>query len=89
MSGTREITDRVFNACGIHPKNLIEYTSTQVIKESVEAGLGITVLSKCAIRKELICNTLQVIPFSNSPVKRQFSIVFYYPFNYRNVVECS
>lgn len=74
-SGTREITDHVFKAFGIRPKNMIEYSSTQVIKESVEAGLGITLLSKWSIRKELICNTLQIIPFSDSPIKRQFSIV--------------
>lgn len=74
-SGTREITDYVFQAYGIHPNTLIEYSSTQVIKESVEAGLGITILSKWSIRKELACNTLQVVAFSDSPIKRQFSIV--------------
>ncbi|WDL99128.1 LysR family transcriptional regulator [Alicyclobacillus sp. ALC3] len=74
-SGTREITDHVFEAYGIHPTNLIEYSSTQVIKESVEAELGITILSKWSIRKELTCNTLQVVSFSDSPITRQFSIV--------------
>ncbi|MCL6443574.1 MAG: LysR family transcriptional regulator [Alicyclobacillus sp.] len=74
-SGTREITDHVFKTYGIHPKTIVEYSSTQVIKESVEAGLGVTVLSKWVIRKELMWNTLREIPFTDSPIERQFSIV--------------
>ena len=74
-SGTREITDYVFRTYGIQPKTMIEYSSTQVIKESVEAGLGITILSKWAIRKELMCSTLRIVPLSDSPIRRQFSIV--------------
>lgn len=74
-SGTREITDYVFQLYGIQPKTLIEYSSTQVIKESVEAGLGITLLSMYSIRKELHCRTLQVVPFSDSPIQRKFSLV--------------
>ncbi|EPZ48311.1 MULTISPECIES: LysR family transcriptional regulator [Alicyclobacillus] len=74
-SGTREVTDRVFQEFGIHPRAMIEYGSTQVIKESVEAGLGITLLSTWAIRKELTCQTLKAIPFAERPITRQFSMV--------------
>lgn len=74
-SGTREITDRVFSAYNIHPANVMEFGSTQVIKESVEAGLGITILSKWVIRKELLLGTLCEIPLAPPPIRRQFSIV--------------
>ncbi|UOF91199.1 LysR family transcriptional regulator [Fodinisporobacter ferrooxydans] len=74
-SGTREITDHVLKTYGIHPKTMVEYSSTQVIKESVEAGLGVALLSKWVIRKELMWNTLREIPFTGSPFERQFSIV--------------
>lgn len=74
-SGTREITDLVLHTHGIHPQSLIEYGSTQVIKESVEAGLGITILSKWVIRKELKWNTLGEIRFTDEPIHRDFSIV--------------
>ncbi|QQE80658.1 LysR family transcriptional regulator [Alicyclobacillus sp. SO9] len=74
-SGTREITDNVFQQFDLRPKTLIEYRSNQVIKESVEAGLGITLLSKWVIRKELMCKTMKVIPLSYPPIKRKFSLV--------------
>lgn len=74
-SGTREITERVFQTYGIQPERLIEYRSTQIIKESVEAGLGMTVLSKWVIRKELMWQTLHEIRLSDIPIERQFSIV--------------
>jgi len=74
-SGTREITDHVFKAYGIHPNTVVEYSSTQVIKESVEAGLGVTLFSKWVIRKELMWNTLREIHFTDAPIQRKFSIV--------------
>lgn len=74
-SGTREITDYVFGAYGIQPKTWVEYSSTQVIKESVEAGLGLSILSKWAIRKELAWNLLQEISVTDIPIRRPFSIV--------------
>lgn len=74
-SGTREITEHVLHTHHIHPESMIEYGSTQVIKESVEAGLGITILSKWVIRKELKWNTLSEIHFTDEPIHRDFSIV--------------
>lgn len=75
-SGTREITDRVFETYGIRPNSIMEFGSTQIIKESVEAGLGITLLSKWVIRKELQWLTLVDLPLSDTPIERQFSIVY-------------
>ncbi len=75
-SGTREITDRIFATYEIHPSSVVEYGSMQVIKESVEAGLGITIFSKWVIRKELKWNTLREIPFTDSMIHRQFSMVY-------------
>ncbi len=74
-SGTREIANHMFHTFGILPASLMEFGSTQVIKESVEAGLGITILSKSVIRKELSLQLLAEIPFSEEPIHRQFSIV--------------
>jgi LysR family transcriptional regulator, transcriptional activator of the cysJI operon len=74
-SGTREITDVVLKTYDIHPSTMVEYGSTQVIKESVEAGLGIALLSKWVVRKELMWGTLREISLTDSPIKRQFSVV--------------
>ena len=73
-SGTREVTDYLFREYHIQPKSMVEYDSMQVIKESVEAGLGITLLSRWAVRRELKWQTLRELEFAGSPLHRQFSI---------------
>lgn len=74
-SGTREMTDYFFSTHAIHPSSMVEYGSTQIIKESVEAGLGITLLSKWAVRKELAWEILRPIAFTDQPIVRAFSFV--------------
>lgn len=53
----------------------MHFSSTQSIKESVEAGLGISLLSQWAIQKELKYGDLHVINVDGLPLSRQFSIV--------------
>ena len=76
-SGTREATDLMFGELGITPRRLMEFGSTQIIKESVEAGLGISFLSQWPVRKEMALGTLRTITAAGreKPFTRQFSIV--------------
>ncbi|CAM3415232.1 LysR family transcriptional regulator [Marinicrinis lubricantis] len=71
-SGTRSALDRFFLEHRLQPKQLMQFGSTQIIKESVEAGLGITLMSRWAIRKELSLGTLKVLQIEGTPVLRQF-----------------
>lgn len=74
-SGTREAAEKIFHNMSIAPKDIMEFGSTQLIKESVESGLGITLLSQLAIRKELSMGLLKIIPVKGTPFKRKFSII--------------
>ncbi|NDI35888.1 LysR family transcriptional regulator [Chengkuizengella sediminis] len=74
-SGTREATDKMFRTLQLNPRNKMEFGSTQIIKESVESGIGISLLSKWAIQRELSSGTLHVVEFEGLPVRRKFSIV--------------
>ncbi len=74
-SGTREATEKVFHSMSIDPNDIMEFGSTQLIKESVESGLGITLLSHLAIRKELSMGLLKIVQVKGTPFKREFSIV--------------
>lgn len=74
-SGTREITDYALDFYGIRPTQIVEYASTQIIKESVAAGLGMTILSKWTIRRELAWNTFTEIRLGTESIQRPFSIV--------------
>lgn len=79
-SGTREATETLFQRLAISPAHRMEYSSTQPIKESVEAGLGISLLSKWAIQKELKHGDLTVIEQNELPLKRSFSFIRQSPF---------
>lgn len=73
-SGTREAADKWLSENEVQPLNKMEFGSIQIIKESVEAGLGITLLSQLAIRKELQLGTLKIVKGVPSLI-RQFSIL--------------
>lgn len=74
-SGTREATDRLFQTLDCKPDNLMEFGSNQIIKESVEAGLGISFMSQWAIRKELSIGTIQILQIPGCPVTRTFTSI--------------
>lgn len=74
-SGTREMTDRLFSKYGLSPRAMMPFSSTQVIKEAVEAGLGIALLSEWAIVKERQLQTLAVLPWPPVPMTRDFSLI--------------
>ncbi|MFP3125513.1 LysR family transcriptional regulator [Ectobacillus funiculus] len=74
-SGTREAAEKLFDASQIRPGHMMEFGSNQVIKESVEAGLGITLLSKSAVRKEQKLGTLIALQIDGLPLVRNFSII--------------
>lgn len=79
-SGTREAADLMFNRYKISPKKLLEFGSTQLIKESVEAGLGISMLSDWVIRKEIENGNLSIIKIKDFSMTRDFSTVLRSPF---------
>ena len=74
-SGTREATEALFFELEFYPKNIMEFGSTQIIKESVQAGLGITLLSHCTIQKEVSLGILKILDVVGTPFYRKFSII--------------
>ncbi|MFM1651084.1 LysR family transcriptional regulator [Brevibacillus sp. B_LB10_24] len=71
-SGTRDATDKMFACFGLVPESTMEFGSNQIIKESVEAGLGITFLSHWAVRKELSLGSLRLLQMEGFPFVRKF-----------------
>ncbi len=74
-SGTRQAAEKLFEMYQMAPKNIMEFGSTQLIKESVEQGLGISLLSSWAIEKERQNDYLDIIPVIELPFKRTFYTV--------------
>ena len=74
-SGTREATEKMFSELNFYPTNIMEFGSTQIIKESVQANLGITLLSHCTIQKEVSLGTLKIIDTVGTPFYRKFWLI--------------
>lgn len=73
-SGTRDVSDECFRRWGLAPRTL-EFSSTQAIKESVAAGLGISLLSEWAVRAERELRTLRILATPHGPVRRALFLV--------------
>ncbi|WP_042357226.1 LysR family transcriptional regulator [Bacillus rubiinfantis] len=79
-SGTREAAENLFCKFHFTPKKIMEFGSTQLIKESVQAGLGISLLSRWAIEKEHVNGYIGIIDMEGLPFTRNFSIVTHHTF---------
>lgn len=75
-SGTRRIAEKALEEFNILPAHVLELGSIQIIKESVEAGLGISILSNATIRKELSLNTLKLVSPERFSMIRSFSYIY-------------
>jgi DNA-binding transcriptional LysR family regulator len=76
-SGTREVMLEAVNAAGANPQDLnivMELGSPEAVKGAVEAGMGISILSRATIEKELRLGSLVAIQLEE-PIERPFSFV--------------
>lgn len=74
-SGTRYVSEAILHSLEIEPQHIIQLGSTQAIKEAVEAGLGISFVSKWSIRKELSLSSLKMIRIKDVDLSREFNII--------------
>ena len=74
-SGTRSLMERVFAEKGLKPATPIEMSSTEAIKQGVEAGLGLALLSVHTLEMELALKRLVVLNVEGFPVLRDWYIV--------------
>lgn len=74
-SGTRKMLEDFFEDHMIHPERVLTFGSTQVIKEGVASGLGISLLSELTLKKELQLDLIQRLKVEETPMKRNFSII--------------
>ncbi|WP_407269892.1 selenium metabolism-associated LysR family transcriptional regulator [Radiobacillus sp. PE A8.2] len=79
-SGTRAEMMQHLRKAGVNIDKLhiaFELGSTEAVKSAVEAGLGISIISKNAIKKELKLDLLQTYPIENLVLSRYFYIVYH------------
>ncbi len=79
-SGTRKEAEQHLKKAGIDPKKLrisMWLGSSEAVKGAVEADLGIAILSRWAIQKELRLGVLREIPIRKTRIKRDFKLIHY------------
>jgi LysR family transcriptional regulator, low CO2-responsive transcriptional regulator len=74
-SGTRIAMERFFNERGMRPKTGMEVGSNEAIKQSVQAGLGLGLLSRATIEQELTLKRLVVLDVADLPIMRHWYVV--------------
>lgn len=66
-SGTREFADHYFRECGIAPEEInivMELGSPEAIKGVVQTGLGVSIMSRTTVAKELLLGVLVAVPLA-------------------------
>jgi DNA-binding transcriptional LysR family regulator len=79
-SGTRQTIEKFLTRHGITLQAMkvsMVLGTTQAIKEAVENGLGVSIVSRWAARKECKYGTLNMLSFKEEKILRNFSLITY------------
>jgi len=77
-SGTRQMIEKYLSGHGIAPQDMkisMVLGSTEAIKEAVENGLGVSIISRWAARKEIKYGTLHFLRIKEEKIFRDFSLI--------------
>ena len=74
-SGTRAVVERFFDSHALPLPNHMEMDTNEAIKQSVQAGMGIGIISRHAIELELETGRLVVLDVEGFPIMRHWHIV--------------
>ncbi len=77
-SGTRQMMEKFLSRHGITPQDMkvsIVLGSTEAIKDAVENGLGVSIISRWAARKENKYGTLRLLSLKEEKMVRDFSLI--------------
>lgn len=74
-SGTRKAAERHFSRHGVEFHSVMEMSSNEAIKQAVEAGLGLGILSLHTLELELAMQRLVVLEVERFPIMRQWFVV--------------
>jgi LysR family transcriptional regulator, transcriptional activator of the cysJI operon len=78
-SGSRRVVEQALSKAGVKAKDLMismELDSTEGLLSAVEAGLGVTFVSRWAVRNQLSLGTLKVARLLGLKLSRRFSMAY-------------
>jgi DNA-binding transcriptional LysR family regulator len=77
-SGTRKCIEEVLDQSGYWPRQLnvvAAVGSTEAVRQAIKAGVGISILSECAVAEELAARTLKKLDIKGLSFKRAFYLI--------------
>jgi len=75
-SSTRSHMEKFLSMIRVKPNKKVELTSNETIKQSVIAGLGISVMPVIGIKRELNEGTVVIIPHPKLPIKTNWNLIW-------------
>ena len=77
-SGTRKVMLQILEKHGLHMSDInvvAEMGSTEAVKQSVKADIGVAILSRQALQDDTSCGTLVTLPIKGVVMRRPFYLV--------------
>lgn len=75
-SATRQSMENFLNKKGIAPSKRVELTSNEAVKQSVQAGLGISIMPLIGIRTAMQNQQVTVVDFPGLPISTTWKLVW-------------
>jgi DNA-binding transcriptional LysR family regulator len=75
-SGTRQSMERILEKQKVNVLQKLELTSNEAVKQSVLAGLGISIMPLIGIRHEIERKDLQILPVKGLPISTMWSLIW-------------
>lgn len=76
-SGTRNIVEEALEKARITLSKTMELGTTEAVKQAVKVGLGVSILSKHLVKKELETGLIASIPLQGTNLKRDLYLVYH------------
>jgi DNA-binding transcriptional LysR family regulator len=76
-SATRELVEERIGRKGVSMKVVMDLASNEAIKKAVEDGLGISIISKYVVKKEVDQGLLRIVTLADERIMRRFFIIYH------------
>lgn len=75
-SGTRITVEKKFKESGIRLKRMIEFGNTEGVKKAVESNLGVSILSKHTVAREIAAGLIKPLALPGIDMERSFHFIY-------------
>jgi DNA-binding transcriptional LysR family regulator len=74
-SATRRLIERALDGAGVEMSRVLELGHTEAIKQGVRAGLGVALVSRCAVVTEVATGHLRALEVKGLALERHFHVI--------------